>query len=200
MPRVVKGQEWKVRKGPNMNIELLMNRMPSDGPLMLKAHRTPAPGLPLRLDPVLVFAAETAPVTYEIETIRHLGRDVALCPDLRRFNNLVGSPSRAWSLLFIEIEGFGGITSVLEKLRILRLERPDLPVVMASTRMRVHDLSVERLPVCDVSLALPADAADVNVALQKARVNNFAWQMRQMNMVEGEVAVPDQPPLLAQGA
>ena len=37
MPRVVKGQEREVRKGPNMNIELLMNRMPSDGPLMLKA-------------------------------------------------------------------------------------------------------------------------------------------------------------------
>lgn len=182
-----------------MNIELLLNRMPSDGPLMLKAHRTPGPGLPLRLDPVLVFAAATAPVTYEVETIRHLGRDVALCTDLRRFNNLVGSPSRVWSLLFIEIEGFGGISAVLDKLRILRLERPDLPVVMASTRMRAHDLSVERLSICDVSLALPADAADVNVALQKARVNNFAWQMRQMNIVEGEAVVPEDTLLLAQG-
>jgi hypothetical protein len=95
-----------------------------------------------------------------------------------QFQNLLGLPIEHWSMLIIEIEGFGGITAVIAKLLMLREEHPDLPIILASTRMAAHDFTTERLPICDSSMALPCTAADLHVAVENAVSNNLIWQKR----------------------
>jgi hypothetical protein len=133
---------------------------------------------PMGEDPILVLAVDTVALTFPIERLRNQGRDVAVCSDMGQFQNLLGMPIEHWSMLIIEIEGFGGISAVIGKLMMLRQEHPNLPVLIASTRMPAHDFTLERLPICDASLALPCSASDLNVAVQNALMNNIAWQMR----------------------
>jgi hypothetical protein len=126
-----------------------------------------------------VLAADPAPLTFQIEHLRKKGRDVAVCSDMGQFQNLLGLPIEHWSLLIIEVEGFGGVTAVIAKLLMLREEHPDLPIILASTRMAAHDFTAERLQICDSSLALPCTVGDLHVAVENAVANNLIWQKRQ---------------------
>ena len=155
---------------------------------VFKAHDKAAPTGPLHAGPVLVLAADPAPLTFQIEHLRKQGHDVAVCSDMGQFQNLLGLPIEHWSMLIIEIEGFGGITSVIAKLLMLREEHPDLPIILASTRMAAHDFSTERLPICDSSMALPCTAADLHVAVQNAVSNNLIWQKR-LEEMDGMVSL-----------
>lgn len=176
-----------------MLIETLLNGKLENAPVTVLGarNRSSASRGVARVEPVLVFAADTSALTYEIETLRDKGRDVVACNDLRQFNYLLGSPRQSWSLMIVEIDGFGGIFGVFDKLLSLRQERPGLPVILASKRLREHDLSTERLPICDVSVALPTDAAELHLALLRANVNNFAWQMRRASLQEAEAGLSD---------
>ncbi|MEY3959469.1 MAG: hypothetical protein ACKO56_02040 [Paracoccaceae bacterium] len=146
---------------------------------VFKAHdKDASPTGPLTAGPVLVLAADPVPLTFQIEHLRKQGRDVAVCSDMGQFQNLLGLPIEHWSMLIIEIEGFGGITAVIGKLLMLREEHPDLPIILASTRMAAHDFTTERLPICDSSLALPCTAGDLYVAVENAVANNLIWQKR----------------------
>jgi len=170
-----------------MSIEILNSKFGTAPVTMLGARGGAAAARSaVRAEPALVFAVDATALTFEIETLREKGRDVAVCQDLRQFNYLVGSPRQGWSLMIVEIDGFGGVFNVLDKLLSLRQERPGLPVILASRRLREHDLSSERLPICDVSIALPTDAAELHVAVLRANVNNFAWQMRRAHLQEPE--------------
>lgn len=153
----------------------------------------------LTAGPVLVLAADPVPLTFQIEHLRKQGRDVAVCSDMGQFQNLLGMPIEHWSLLIIEIEGFGGVTAVISKLMMLREEHPDLPIILASTRMAAHDFTAERLPICDASLALPCTAADLHVAAMNAVTNNLIWRKRLEELdtladVEPSNAVPPVAP------
>ncbi len=161
---------------------------------VFKAHDKDVAGeSALTAGPVLVLAADSVPLTFQIEHLRKQGRDVAVCSDMGQFQNLLGMPIEHWSLLIIEIEGFGGITAVISKLMMLREEHPDLPIILASTRMSAHDFSAERLPICDASLALPCTAADLHVATLNAVNNNLIWQKR-LEELDG---LPDAEPSAA---
>ena len=81
---------------------------------VFKAHdKDASPTGPLTAGPVLVLAADPVPLTFQIEHLRKQGRDVAVCSDMGQFQNLLGLPIEHWSMLIIEIEGFGGITAVI---------------------------------------------------------------------------------------
>lgn len=146
---------------------------------LFKSHqRQTGPRPSMTTDPVLVLVADPAALTFQIEILRSQGCDVVVCPDMRQIQDLLGMPIEYWSMLIIEIEGFGGISAVIGNLLTLRRNHPDLPVILASTRMPAHDFTQERLPICDVSLALPCLASDLKVAIQNALENNEAWQRR----------------------
>ena len=177
-----------------MSIEILNSKFGTAPVTMLGARGGAAAARSaVRAEPALVFAVDATALTFEIETLREKGRDVAVCQDLRQFSHLLGSPRRGrqgWSLVMVEIDGFGGIFNVIDKLLSLRQERPALPVILASKRLREHDLSTERLPICDVSIALPASAAELHLAVQRANRNNFAWQMNCAGIEDDEAAFP----------
>ncbi len=146
---------------------------------LFKSHqRRSGPRGAMTADPVLVLTADTVALTFQIEILRGQGCDVVVCTDLRQIQDLLGMPIEYWSMLIVEIEGFGGISAVIRPLLTLRRAHPDLPVILASTRMPSHDFTQERLPICDVSLALPSLASDLKVAIQNALENNEAWQRR----------------------
>ena len=151
---------------------------------VFKAHdKDASPTGPLTAGPVLVLAADPVPLTFQIEHLRKQGRDVAVCSDMGQFQNLLGLPIEHWSMLIIEIEGFGGITAVIGKLLMLREEHPDLPIILASTRMAAHDFTTERLPICDSSLALPCEAAHVKSSrsVEARRTPNIRCSKREAN-------------------
>lgn len=133
---------------------------------------------PTKAKPVLLMTADSLPMTFQIETLRKQGRDVAICNDLGQLQDLLFISVKRWSMLIIEIEGFGGISVMIERLLMLRRERPELAVILVSSRMAFHDFTLERLPICDVSLALPCTASDLQVAVRVAASNNAAWQLR----------------------
>jgi hypothetical protein len=165
---------------------------------VFKAHdKVTTPSGPLHAGPVLVLAADPAPLTFQIEHLRKQGRDVAVCSDMGQFQNLLGLPIEHWSMLIIEIEGFGGITAVIAKLLMLREEHPDLPIILASTRMAAHDFTTERLPICDSSMALPCTAADLHVAVENAVSNNLIWQKRLEELDSFASIDPDAEPQAA---
>jgi len=161
---------------------------------LFKSHqRRSGPRITMAADPVLVLTADSVALTFQIEILRSQGCDVVVCNDLRQIQDLLGMPIEYWSMLIVEIEGFGGITSVIQPLLNLRRLHPDLPVVLTSTRMPAHDFTQERLPICDVSLALPCLASDLKVAIQNALENNEAWQRRisdlEAQMIRGPESV-----------
>ncbi len=146
---------------------------------LFKSHQRRAEArVAMTTDPVLVLTADSVSLTFQIEILRGQGCDVVVCSDLRQIQDLLGMPIEYWSMLIVEIEGFGGISAVIGPLLTLRRAHPDLPVVLASTRMPAHDFTQERLPICDASLALPCLASDLKVAIQNALENNEAWQRR----------------------
>ncbi len=146
---------------------------------LFKSHqRRTEPHTVMTADPVLVLTADTTALTFQIEILRGQGCDVVVCSDLRQIQDLLGMPIEYWSMVIVEIEGFGGISAVIRPLLTLRRAHPDLPVILASTRMPAHDFTQERLPICDTSLALPCLASDLKVAIQNALENNEAWQRR----------------------
>lgn len=159
---------------------------------VFRARQAPkAERRPVTVDPVLVLAANPVALTFQIETLRDQGCDVVVSADLRQIRDLLGMPERYWAMLIIEIEGFGGISAVIGRLLALRREQPDLPVVLTSTRMPAHDFSLERLPICDASLALPSLASELSVALQNALNNNQVWQQRLADLRQAIVAAAE---------
>jgi len=82
----------------------------------------------------------------------------------------------AFAMLIVDIDGFGGPASVVDRLGDLRRRHPSLPVIVISGEVRFNDFTAERLAICDVTLRAPVSAPALEVALAEAAVNNLLWQ------------------------
>lgn len=87
---------------------------------------------------------------------------------------------RAFGMLVIDVDGFGGADLVVARLADLRKRHPSLPVIVISAEVRFNDFTTERMAICDVTLRAPVSAPALELALAEAAVNNLLWQARQI--------------------
>lgn len=80
--------------------------------------------------------------------------------------------------LLVDLDTLGGISEMAEPLMRLRLNRPDIAVVLLSEEVESHDFGTERLVLADITLRLPCAFASFEFALAEAPINNAAWQER----------------------
>ncbi|MFP4327843.1 MAG: hypothetical protein ACLFQL_07520 [Paracoccaceae bacterium] len=69
----------------------------------------------------------------------------------------------------------GGTGQAVEFLLALRQAHPCCRVLLASHSLRGPDFGTHRLPICDASLALPAQESELAVALWAVERNNAKW-------------------------
>lgn len=95
---------------------------------------------------------------------------------------------RFFSMLILDIDGFGGPELVVARLMDLRRRHPSLPVIVISAEVQFNDFTAERLTICDVTLRAPVSAPALELALAEAAVNNLLWQARQTRARRGPSA------------
>lgn len=81
--------------------------------------------------------------------------------------------------------------------RNIRLERPDLPLIVSSAYFSKADYSPERSPIADASLKPPYSERDVFLSIIRSAENNIFFQ-DQLMVLGGElqgIVVPDLPKL-----
>lgn len=89
-----------------------------------------------------------------------------------------------WGLIIVCLDDFNGIGPIFNKLRYLRNNFPDIPVILTSFGFKSHDLSEERLQICDASIRFPIDAKSLDDIFLAAWHNNTAWQARLVELQE----------------
>jgi len=83
-----------------------------------------------------------------------------------------------WGLVVLCLDDFGGLGPIYNKLRYFRDERPYVPVILTSFDFKSHDLSQERLSICDLSIRLPLETGREETLFQAAGQNNMMWMER----------------------
>jgi hypothetical protein len=83
-----------------------------------------------------------------------------------------------WGIVVVCIDDFNGIGPIFDKLRYFRNERPHVPVIITSCCFSSHDVSCDRLAVCDSSLRIPLDASSLDAFIEVTGQNNRAWCRR----------------------
>lgn len=93
------------------------------------------------------------------------------------FGVLKGRPD-AWSMAILDLDSFGGILELSDDLIDFRVEAPEVPLLLLSSRFSQDDLSEERLPMCDASIRSPAFSLSIANGVKAAIENNKAWRQR----------------------
>jgi len=83
-----------------------------------------------------------------------------------------------WGVVVLCLDDFDGVGPIYNKLRYFRDERPHIPVVLTSSDFKSHDLSQERLSICDLSIRLPLEPGSLESLFQTAGQNNMVWKER----------------------
>lgn len=80
-----------------------------------------------------------------------------------------------WGVVVLCLDDFDGVGRIYNKLRYFRDERPHIPVILTSSDFKSHDLSLERLSICDLSIRLPLEPRSEESLFQAAGQNNMIW-------------------------
>jgi len=83
-----------------------------------------------------------------------------------------------WGVVVLCLDDFDGVGPIYNKLRYFRDERPHTPVILSSSAFKSHDLSQERLSICDLSIRLPLEPGSEESLFQAAGQNNMIWMER----------------------
>lgn len=83
-----------------------------------------------------------------------------------------------WGLVVLCLDDFDGLGPIYNKLRYFRDERPHVPVILTSFDFKYHDLSQERLSICDLSIRLPIETDSEEALFRAAGQNNMIWMKR----------------------
>lgn len=138
----------------------------------------------LNLDgPCLVICAN---LTCGRRLARHFtsqGEEAHLVTDVdEAFGVLKGRPE-TWSMAILDLDSFGGILELSDDLMDLRVEAPEVPVLLLSSGFSQDDLSEERLPMCDASIRSPAPSRSIAQGAKAAMENNKSWRLRYKGMI-----------------
>lgn len=83
-----------------------------------------------------------------------------------------------WGVVVLCLDDFDGLGPIYNKLRYFRDERPHVPVILTSFDFKYHDLSQERLSICDLSIRLPIETGSEEALFLAAGQNNMSWMRR----------------------
>jgi hypothetical protein len=79
------------------------------------------------------------------------------------------------------LDDFDDIGKLYRRIRHFREERPSVPCILTSTRFKSHDLSAERLPLCDASFKLPLNfEKSLDECFAAVASNNEKWRNRKI--------------------
>lgn len=92
---------------------------------------------------------------------------------------------QAWACVLVLTEDFGSISATFNLFHSFRLRCPSVPVIMASPLFSRDDYTSERLPLCDLSLKLPASLSNLGLVMYVAEVNNRQWYERNRDLKSG---------------
>ena len=162
-------------------------------------RRPPVPRAPLQVPrpttraerrPVLYAAADAGAASPIGDWLRAAGYRIV---PVEGFGLAIGelmAHRAAFTMLIVDIDGFGGPGLVADRLLDLRRKHPSLPVIVISGEVRFNDFTTERLTLCDVTLRAPVSAPALELALAEAAVNNLLWQARNHPARTGRPAEP----------
>lgn len=80
--------------------------------------------------------------------------------------------------VFVDVDSFGLIDTVISDLVDLRIRKPQLRVILLSRTFGRDDFTAERLAICDCSLRLPVSLVRLELAFIAADDSNAIWQSR----------------------
>jgi hypothetical protein len=80
--------------------------------------------------------------------------------------------------LLIDVDHFEDIGQIFKQIQAVRFCHPGIIVILTSQRFKNHDLTKERLPICDVSLRNPFSPSEFELGFADASSNNDSWQKR----------------------
>jgi hypothetical protein len=92
------------------------------------------------------------------------------------FNSLSYAEAASHDFLFVDIDGLGGISNVLDRLTTLRVDYPTVPVILISDEFKRDDFERSRQAIGDISLRSPIRYSSLEFALFEAPTNNKNWQ------------------------
>ncbi|MCI5101162.1 hypothetical protein [Phaeobacter italicus] len=81
-----------------------------------------------------------------------------------------------YDYLFVDIDGLGGVSAVIDDLWDLRLRYPSITVILISAEFETDDFDMNRRNLGDVSLRDPVLYASLELALLEAPNNNSHWR------------------------
>ena len=126
----------------------------------------------------LVFSADRFSIESLTRVLPLQGIMVSVAETLANFDSRISDESGSLAFLLVDLDSFGGISAVIDRLMALRVERPALIIVLLSSKSAAHDFSKERLALCDATLAMPCASSDIVEGLYHALQNNSEWQRR----------------------
>jgi len=126
--------------------------------------------------PVLLVTAQLQPA---VELTRWVGQNGYAAVIARTLVEAVEHVhSCRSSCMIVDLDSFNDLNSTVDTLITLRQHRPNLAVILMTMEVKRDDFSLERLPMCDVTLRYPVASEDIDFALQEAKINNQVWVMR----------------------
>lgn len=126
----------------------------------------------------LFLGESAAPLANLRAGLRDAGAEEELFKSPRSFFNKALTEGDAQTLCVVNIDDFGGLGPLYERLRKFRDTAPFVPVVLLSFGFRSNDFTTTRLPVCDVSMRLPNNPESTSRLLNAAITNNHLWCAR----------------------
>lgn len=93
------------------------------------------------------------------------------------------------ALVFVDVDGYGGPTQVVDHLLLFRKDMPHVTTVLLSSDFSSNDFSVDRLAICDCSISCAQSLPNLEIALEQAFLNNAIWLDRQRKRLQHDDVV-----------
>ena len=94
------------------------------------------------------------------------------------FENIIEVYFPTDRVIFIDVDEFSDVENVVDSLASLRMQRPDLIIILVSHMFSRTDLDKDRISICDASIRLPISLPHLEFSITEASYNNMIWQER----------------------
>lgn len=109
---------------------------------------------------------------------RASGVPVNICEFINDLEHFIESAVYRPSLIVLDVDSIGGFEEVIDPAFEIRLNFPEVPVILISRDFLVNDFSTARLYIADFCLKHPPSAYEIEDQLEIAFANNRKWQDR----------------------
>lgn len=146
----------------------------------------PVPALPAgapavrRLAPALFVTTRPETLRRQIAALSQSGEVEAPRLALVDLPGALSLRPEAWSVVLVDVDAYGTVGTIFDALLAIRAAA-GVPVILLSSQFH-GDLTLERLPLCDVSLRMPVAPDLLTAAIARAEVNNLAWRARKARL------------------